>query len=59
MANPIRVGYDCGEHGYDDRGLHHKHFRGGFLDAEGWEGTFPSDGHYLTAAQRAILRAAS
>ena len=59
MANSIRVGYVCGEHGYDDRGLHHKHFRGDFIEVEGWgpeadeSGTFPAKAQIAAAVAMA------
>lgn len=54
MRNSVRVGYSCGEHDYENSGLHHKHFRGDFIDADGWagDGTWPVNGYYLTAAQK-------
>lgn len=58
MGSSSRVGYDCGEHDYQEdgnSGLHHLHLKGEKLDEDGWGDFFPADGYFPTAAERAEL----
>lgn len=62
MASSSRVGYDCGEHDYNEdgnSGLHHLQLRGETLDEDGWGDLFPVNGYISTVTELAELRGAA
>lgn len=62
MGSSSRVGYDCGEHDYDEdgnSGLHHLHLKGDTLDEQGWGDDFPANGYFPTSREKAQKAAAT